>query len=422
MADERGMKMKSCLVVGGGLVGVASALRLQRAGVDVVLIDPGDLRRGASFGNIGHIAAEQCEPLASRRSLITAFGRLFAWGGPLDFRWRDAGLWAPWAMGFTGASRPASFAQGARALTSLLEDPLGAWARLLDLAGADADLLRPEGHAVVWMDQGAARDGVAAWRDARTGSARFRPMEADERAAYTDVLNRVPVAGLRFEGTGQVREPQALRDALGAAFAAAGGQTVTASASGISTHEAGVVVNLDNGERLDADAVLVAAGAWSGSLMRSLGLKVPLIGERGYSIQSARHDWPEGLPLTVFEERSMVAARFAGGLRIAGHVEFGAPDAPPDPRKWKRLERHAQDLGLALDDAPDRWMGPRPTLSDYLPAIGRLERAPRVLYAFGHQHLGLTLAAVTAERIEELALGLPSPVDLGPFRVERFGG
>nr|WP_314435448.1 FAD-binding oxidoreductase [uncultured Brevundimonas sp.] len=411
---------KSVAVIGGGLVGVASALRLKRAGLEVTLIDTGDVRRGASFGNIGHIAAEQCEPLASPQSLLTAFGRLFAWGGPLDFRWRDATLWGPWAARFASASRRASFDRGAQALGALLVDPLGDWADLLDLAGAEPDLVRAEGHAVVWMGSEAGQTGVDAWRHARIGTTHFRLMEAEERRVYGGVLNSIPATGLRFDGTGQVREPQAVREALGTAFRSAGGVEVAGCASAIVDDDTRARVETNDGQVVEADALLVAAGAWSAPLMRGLGVEAPLIGERGYSIQSVRHDWPQELPLTVFQERSMVAARFAGGLRIAGHVEFGAPDAPADPRKWRRLERHAQDLGLRLDPAADRWSGPRPTLPDYLPAIGRLERSPRVFYAFGHQHLGLTLAATTALLVEDLILGRPTAIDVAPFGLERF--
>lgn len=86
-------KARRWAVVGGGLVGAATALRLQAAGFETTLIDRGDSRRGASFGNIGHIAAEQCEPMPSPATLKGAVGRLFAFGGPLDFRARDASLW-----------------------------------------------------------------------------------------------------------------------------------------------------------------------------------------------------------------------------------------------------------------------------------------------------------------------------------------
>jgi D-amino-acid dehydrogenase len=85
------------------------------------------------------------------------------------------------------------------------------------------------------------------------------------------------------------------------------------------------------------------------------------------------------------------------------------------------LHKHLAELGVQFSKTPDRWVGPRPTLPDYVPAIGRLKRAPKVLYAFGHAHLGLTECAITAEAIEALAADKPPPFDLAPFQIERFG-
>ena len=407
-------------VVGGGLVGAAIALRLQAAGFEVVLIDRGDPRRGASFGNIGHIAAEQGEPMPSPATLKSAVGRLFAFGGPLDFRVRDVALWGPWALRFLAASRPAAATRGAELLAHLLEDPLGAWARLAALAEAPDDLIRPTGHAVVWSTPEAAQRGLQAWRGARTGSATFRPMEADDLAAYDGVLAARPAGGIRFSGTGQVSEPQRVRDALLSGFERLGGRVVHAEVSAVRPAAEAAEVVLADGTVVDADKVVVAAGAWSARLMAPLGVRVPLIGERGYSVQSAEHAWPEDLPLTVFEDRALVVARFNGGLRASSHVEFGDPSARPDPRKWRHIEAHLKALGVAFSDTPDRWCGPRPTLADYLPAIGRLQTHPAIHYAFGHQHLGLTLAASTAEWLEQMALGRPPPTWLDALRIERF--
>lgn len=408
-------------VVGGGLVGAATALRLQAAGFETTLIDRGDARRGASFGNIGHIAAEQCEPMPSPGTLKGAAGRLFAFGGPLDFRVRDASLWGPWALRFLAACRPAAAAHGAEVLAHLLEDPVGAWRRLAALAEAPEGLIRATGHTVVWSTPEAARRGLASWSAARTGGARFRVMEAEELTAYDAVLRQRPAGGIRFTGTGQVSEPQAVRDALLATFAAKGGQTVHADAAAIRPAADAAEVALSDGTVIDADRVVVAAGAWSEHLMAPLGVRVPLIGERGYSVQSAQHDWPDDLPLTVFEDRALAVARFDGGLRASSHVEFGAPSARPDPRKWRSLEAHLRELGVAFSAQPDRWCGPRPTLPDYLPAIGRLNAHPQVHYAFGHQHLGLTTAARTAEIVEQMALGQPAPGWTDALRIERFG-
>lgn len=414
------MATQRWVVVGGGLVGSAIAFRLQIAGFEVLLVDRGDPRRGASFGNIGHIAAEQGEPMPSPAVLKSAFGRLFAFGGPLDFRLRDAGLWMPWAMRFLGACSPLATQHGAQTLNALLDNPLAAWQRLSALAQAPHYMIRPDGHAVVWSTHDAVRRGLESWNSARTGYARFRPMEASELAVYDGVLARRPAGGILFTGTGQVSEPQRVRDALLAAFTREGGQVVHTDAVAVRPVGDAVEVELADGQVVDADRTVVAAGAWSKALMASMGVRVPLIGERGYSVQSAEHKWPEDLPLTVFEDRSVVVARFSGGLRASSHVEFGAPSAAPDPRKWCHIEKHVKDLGIQFSRAPDRWCGPRPTLPDYLPAIGRLEAHPSVYYAFGHQHLGLTLAALTSEWIEGMALGQPMPAWMSALRVERF--
>lgn len=413
------MQPKSYLVIGGGLVGAASALRLQAAGLAVTLIDPGDPRRAASFGNIGHIAAEQVSPLASRESLRTFPGRLFGVGGPLDFRWRDAGLWGPWALRFIAASDPARHARGQAALTAILAHALPAWRRLADLSGAPG-VVGPDGHALVWMTERAAEKGFRAWERSPTGSAGFQPMTSAGLAPYAAVMTRAPVAGIRFSGTAQVSEPQAARNALMAAFVESGGEVVHARVARLSLGPV-VAAHLDGGGMREADGALVAAGAWAGQLMRDLGVEAPVIAERGYSVQSADHGWDEALPPTVFEEYSMVVSRFTSGLRASSFVEFGSPDAPGDARKWRTLERRLAGLGIGFSPRPDRWVGPRPTLPDYLPAIGRLERDPRILYAFGHQHLGLTMAAITAELTASLAQGTEPAIDLSPFRVERFG-
>lgn len=408
--------MKSILVVGGGLVGAASAFRLQEAGIQTTLVDPGDKRRGASYGNAGHLGVEQTSPWSSWDNFWRSPQSSFAIGGPLDFRWSDIGRWAPWSMQFLRACDRACFMRGQAALTEILSDALPAWRRLAESVG-QPDIVIPHGHATVWMSPAAAERGRGAFATAPTGPATCREMTAQELERYEDVLAKRPAAGVMFSGTGQVSDPQGARDAILKAFAERGGEIVVGSAAKVS--EAGRVT-LANGETREADAVLIASGAWSGALMRQLGVNAPVIGERGYSVQSREHNWPADLPTTVFEENFVVLTRFTSGLRATSFLEFGAPDAPGDARKWRLLEKRIADLGIQFSKSPDRWVGPRPTLPDYVPAIGRLKRAPRVLYAFGHQHLGLTMSPITAELVAAIATDRAPPIDLEPFRIERF--
>jgi D-amino-acid dehydrogenase len=409
--------MKSMLVIGGGFVGAACALRLQAAGVQTALIDPGDVRRAASYGNAGHIGAEQVTPWSAWANVWQAPASSFAFGGPLDFRWRDAALWGPWALRFMAACAPRRFTAGKAALRALLADALDAWRRVAELAGAP-EIVIPHGHVTAWMSPRGAERGRALAARTDWGSAAFRDMTAVELERYAGVLRRPPHAAVQFTNTGQVSDPQGARDALVGAFAARGGEIVMDKVVRV---EASGLVALASGAAREADGVLIAAGAWSRALMRQLGVEAPLIAERGYSVQSAAHAWPEDLPTTVFEEHFIVLSRFVRGLRATSCIEFGSPDAPGDPRKWRRLERRLADLGVSFSPAPDRWVGARPTLPDYLPAIGRLARAPRVLYAFGHAHLGLTMSPITSEIIAALATDEPPPLDIAPFRIERFG-
>jgi len=410
--------MKSILVIGGGLVGAACALRLQAAGVQVTLIDPGDKRRGASFGNAGHIGSEQTAPWSAWGNVLRAPRSSFGAGGPLDFRWSDVALWTPWAMRFLRACDPMQFERGREALDNLLADSLPAWQRIAELAQAP-EIVIPHGHVTAWMTERGAELGLAAVRAAKWGRASsWREMTSAELARYAGVLNREPKAAVLFSGTGQVSEPQAARDAILASFAERGGEIVVGSV--VRVEESARVLLADGGVR-NADAVLVSAGPWSRVLMEQLGVNTPLIGERGYHLQSSETNWPRDLPTTVFDENFIAVSRFTSGLRCTSFVEFGSPDAPGDERKWRRLRQRIDELGIKFEANPDRWVGSRPSLPDFMPAIGRLERAPKVLYAFGHAHLGLTEAPITSEIIAAIAAEKTPPVDVAPFRVERFG-
>lgn len=408
---------KSFLVAGGGVIGAASALRLQAAGFAVTLIDPGDMRRGASFGNAGHIGVEQVVPLASWSTLLNSPSQLFGVGGPLDFRLRDAALWGPWGAGLVEAAT-ARFAAGQAAMEALQSRTMPGWRSLLALAKAP-DILRENGHWAVWMSEREARHGLERWRRTPIGGATFRELTKADLDILARGLRKRPAGGIAFTGSGQVVEPQRARDALLQAFRERGGKIEAGSVAALVPTEGGVRASLA-GRDLEAGQALIAAGAWSRPLMEALRVRTPLVGERGYSVQSAEHSWPEELPPVFFEQKWVVVTRFISGLRATSFTEVGSPDAPPDPRKWQRLEWHLRDLGIAFSRDPSRWMGPRPTLPDFVPAIGRLKSAPRVLYAFGHQHLGLTLAGVTAELIEAIAGERAPPIDLVPFRIERF--
>ncbi len=415
---KREKTLRSAVVVGGGIIGLSSAFELQARGFATVLLDPERERRHASWGNAGHLAVEQVEPLASAATLASFPRRLFSRGGALALPPADIGAWLPFACRLIAASRPGRFASGKVALKSLVSRALPAWRELAARADAQS-LIAEDGHFVVWETAASARTGRASWSNADVGSARVRDLTREEQKQLAGLVVRQPVDGLRFVGTGRVLDPGALNDRLAAAFAAAGGAIIESRVQRVDIEKGQAVLGLGDGARLSADVVVVAAGVGSGVLLRQVGYRVPIIAERGYHIQADSAAWPD-MPPVVFEDRSMIVSRLPSGLRAASFVEFARESSPPDPRKWRRLHAHAAELGLPFDAATREWMGARPTLPDYLPAIGRCARANNLLYAFGHQHLGLTLAAITANIIAALASGHDPPLDTGAFALERF--
>ena len=414
---------RQAIIVGAGIIGLSTAICLKRLNFSVTLIDRENVPRGASWGNAGHVAVEQVEPLASMRTALTLPTRLFSRGGALALPPRDIGRWLPFSLRAIAAARPARFAAGRDALAALLAEAMPAWRRL-DAFPGRTPLLIGDGHFILWESAATAAAGRTAWVDGDCGTARFRDADPGELAQLRH-LTRAPVAGaVRCIGSGRIADPTRLADDLRAQFTGSGGRILHAEVTGLPRQGARARVRLADGRRLDADHVVIAAGVASGRLMEQLGHRAPIIAERGYHIESpvAEADWPMTTPPLVFEDRSMIVTRFERRLRAASFVEFSSLSAPADPRKWRRLRSHAAEAGLPIAPEGGEWIGARPTFPDYLPAIGASDRAVNLLYAFGHQHLGLTLGPVTGEIVAALATGATPPVSVDAFSLARFRG
>jgi D-amino-acid dehydrogenase len=395
---------QSVIVLGGGVVGMCTALSLQERGLKVTVADPGELPRQASWGSAGRIAVELGEPLSSYATLRALPGALFVRGGPVALPPAAIGTWLPFALRFLAACAPRRLHEGREALSALLAKALPAWRDRLAGIGRP-DLLIEAGHLSVWESPQRLQEEQAFWAR-HQGAATCSAVDGPELGKLKDLVAR-PIAGaLRFTGTAHIADLPQLHAALRGAFAQRGGQMRAPA-------------RLAEASQL-ADLVVVAAGVGSAGLLRAIGHTVPLIAERGYHIQQGHADWPSNLPPIHFEDRAIVVTRFGTSLRATSFVEFTQRDAAPDARKWARLRQHARALGLPFDADATQWLGSRPTLPDYRPAIGRSTRDPRVYYAFGHQHLGLTLAAISGESLAELIAGQPPAVQLAPFAIERF--
>ena len=405
-------------VVGAGIVGVACALQLARQGRRVLLIDREQPGHGASFGNAGHLATEQVFPIADLSILKRLPSMLMDPMGPLRLDWKYLPKAMPWFTRLLLNLRAAPFQRSVAGIRALNEGSLGAWQRLL-ASIERGNLLKEDGSLLVF-ERPQSRQALEALR----ARMRQQAVPVDFWSAET-VRTAAPqlspslLGGLFFPRTGHFLDPYRLVRELFEAAKASGVRFVRAAVSDGQVEAAGVTLSSDQGP-LKARQVLVACGAHSAKLTTALtGKRVPLDTERGYHLMLPGEH--QRLPFAVTSlERKFIMTPMAEGLRLAGTVEFAGLDAPPSMQRAWQLHRLSKGLFQQDLDAEGAtpWMGFRPSLPDSLPVIDRVCDG-RVMLAFGHQHLGLTQAAVTAEWVGRLADRERGP-HMEAYRLDRF--
>ena len=390
------------LVVGAGIVGVACALQLARQGRRVTLIDRQAPGQGASFGNAGHLATEQVFPIADLSILRRLPGMLRDPMGPLRLDWKYLPKATPWFARLLLNLRPAPFQRSVTGLRTLNAASLGAWQRLL-ASIERSDLFREDGSLLVFERAESLAVLEALRARLRQHDVPVEAWSADAVQAAVPQLSETLRGGLYFPRTGHFLDPYRVVRELFAAAQASGVRFLQAQVDSGWLHGDGVSLRSDQGV-LTARQALISCGAHSARLTQALtGTRVPLDTERGYHLMLPHEH--QRLPFAVTSlERKFIMTPMADGLRLAGTVEFAGLQAPPNMQRAWQLHRLSEGLFRQPLDARDAtpWMGFRPSLPDSLPVIDRVCDG-RVLLAFGHQHLGLTQAAVTAEWIGQLA-------------------
>ena len=418
-----GAAQKSCdvLVIGAGIVGVATALRLRLEGRDVLLVDRECVAAQASRVNAGALAFSDILPLASPGILRKAPRWLLDPLGPLAIRPSYLPQLAPWLIRFWRASwrdrmEASTAAQAAMMDLSAAETPL-----MLAGAGA-ADMLRSDGVLHLYESEAELRASQPGWNARADHGIAFTHLHDPQAIAELQPgLSPALVAATFVPGWKTVSDPLRMVEVLAHSFEQHGGHIRRADAVALAPGVEGIAVQLRDGRSLVARRVVVAAGAWSHQLARTLNESIPLETERGYNTTLPVGAFDLKRQLT-FGGHGFVVTPLECGVRVGGAVEFAGLDAPPDFARSAVLLAKAKRFMPALrTEGGSEWMGFRPSLPDSLPAIGRSAADERVVYAFGHGHLGLTQSAATARLVADIMSGRVPPLDLAPFRPQRFG-
>lgn len=411
-------------IVGAGIVGVACALSLQRDGFAVTLIDRSPPGAGTSSGNSGCLSPGSIVPLAMPGVLRQVPWWLLDPKGPLTVRRAYALKAAPWLFRFVAASRRSAVQAQAAALHDLLTPAVDAYAPLIEEADA-AHLIHRRGHLVVYESQAGFAKDAGGWALRREHGVPFEVLDSAELRQMVPELAPNLAAGVLVPGNAHCTDPQRFCELLFEAFLRRGGSYLQRRADAVAFRDnRPAMLRTDAGD-IAFDNLVVAAGAWSHLFARQLGLHVPLESQRGYHVMLSGSSISPSMPV-VSGERKFIATGMNQGLRLGGTVDFGGLDSSEDWSRARSILDQARHLFPNLppsssgDSEIRLWSGHRPCLPDSLPVIGPSPDHANVFFAFGHGHLGLTGAGVTARAISALLARRPPGTDLAPFRIDRF--
>jgi D-amino-acid dehydrogenase len=378
------------VVVGGGAIGVCSALELARRGAQVTLLERGsELAAGCSAGNAGLVCPSHSTPISNPVSLRNGVRWMWKRDSPFYLRPRPAVL--PWLVRFALAAR--HWEEGAEAIRSLAVPSLELHAQLGEELGTS---FARTGTLNVYATEDGLEGGA---REGERSCLRFSVLNAEETRELEPALAGPVVGGIHYPDEGRV-DPKQFVEVVGRAAADAGVEVRT----GTEVH------SLDD---LDADTVVVAAGAWSRTLV-----DLPLEGGKGYHVDFEYADGDPRIPTWV-QETWTIATPLPGRLRLSGTLELAGLDLSISQPRVDKIRSGGDRWfrGLAGRPVLETWAGLRPCLPDGLPAIGRLGR---VVVATGHAMKGVSLAPITGRLVGQLVAGEQPELDLAPFDPERF--
>ena len=410
---------KDIIVIGAGIIGLSIALKLQSEGRSVTVIDRKGIAAEASQGNAGAFAFSDIVPLATPGIMRRAPKWLLDPLGPLSVPPAYALKIAPWMLRLWRASWQDRYEASLAAQTQLMTVSQAALERQIKAVNGEG-LMQRDGQLQLYEGAREYKASLPGWELRGEHGIQFELLDSPQKIAEIQPGLDARFTHASFTPTWMnTCDPAHWAKHIAQHFIERGGVIEMDEVKSLSQKDDQVSLATRNGE-YHAKQVVVAAGAWSHQLAKTLGDKIPLETERGYNTTLPASAFDLKTHLT-FGGHGFVVSKIAGGVRVGGAVELGGLDLAPN---YKRSEILLQKASKFLPDlnieGGRQWMGFRPSMPDSLPVISSAPNASNVIYAFGHGHLGLTQSAGTAELVTALITGSETAMPLQAFSASRF--
>lgn len=417
-------------IIGGGIIGLSSALYLQRSGAEVTVIDKGDFSDNCSYGNCGYICPSHFIPLATPG--IVKQGFKWMWNSKSPFYVQPRLDWnlIHWGLKFIRSATKDHVKAAAvplRDIAIISKKEYEDWNHLpgfdfsyehkglLEIFQTEAGAEHAK-HTVEKAQELGLTDTCLLSREellAMEPQTRINGMGAIlfncDAHCYPNKLMSSLLAYLKLQGVKLVTNEEVIGfektgDKINKVY------TVTATAKEKRMHE--------------ADEIVLATGSWSRETAKLLGTRLPMMPGRGYSVTLENSPYKVNYPAILLEGRAAITPMDGNKIRFGGTMEITSHKTPPRMNRVQgvldAVKRFYPDFDVPLPAKEKIWYGYRPCSADGLPYIGRIKKYHNVTLATGHSMLGLSLGAGTGKLVEEIISGKPVSMDITPFAAERF--
>jgi D-amino-acid dehydrogenase len=416
--------MQDVLILGAGIVGIATGIHLLKRGRSVTLVDKNQPGRETSFGNAGIIQREGVRPHAFPRDLHT----LMQVGLHLSTAARYEPLAlpriAPPLLKYWWASSPEHYRQVVENYAPLIGRSIDTHAALIAEAGPEAEkLISKDGWYLVFRTaEKLQREAAKAEEDRARFNIHHEVVDWAGLKALEPSLIGGLAGGIHWTDPWTVRDPGGLVSQYFALFQKLGGTFVSGEADGL-TQNGGAWSTRVGGQVITAKQAVVALGPWAPEVLDRLGYRLPLFVKRGYHMHYKPAPGAAINHLLLDAEVGYVLAPMVQGIRLTTGAEFALRDAAPTPIQLGKAEEAAKEifpLGERVDPQP--WKGARPCTPDMMPIISNAPKHEGLFVGVGHAHHGFTLGPATGELLAQMMTGEETAIDVKPFRMGRFLG
>ena len=411
--------MKTIIVIGAGIVGVSTAIWLQRSGFKVTIIDQKGPATGASHGNAGILAASSIIPVPNPSLIKKLPFYLLSKDSPVFFKMSYLPKMFPFLMSYLSKSNLREVNKYAERMTPLIFDTVCQHKSLAKGTGAEK-FISYQDYCFGYETEENFLNDKKVWKLRQKHGLPFEVVNGNEFSNFDPFYKDLFDVIVKCKNHGKINDPGLYVKTLCDHFLSQGGELIISKVNDISSKNLNDVIVKIESDSLIANKIVVATGAWSKKILKKFKIKMPLESERGYHVEYVEPNFYPKVPM-MLTSKKFVITPMDGRIRVAGLVEFAGLKTLKRKPPLNLLKNKIKDLFPNLECKEKiEWLGHRPALVDSLPMLGYLDKNKQILVAFGHQHLGLTAGAKTGRIVSDLIIGNDIKLKISNYRPNRF--